>query len=86
MIDRLAVDDGARAGRVIADHAAERRAIRGRDIRAEREAELRQFAIQVVENDAGLHANRSATHVHFADAAQVLRAVDDETGTDGLAG
>ena len=35
MIDRLAVDDRARAGGVVGDHAADRRAVRGGDVRRE---------------------------------------------------
>ena len=60
VIDRLPVDDRARAGGVVADHAAERGPAGGRDVRAEHQPELRQPRIEVIEHDAGLQRDRAS--------------------------
>ena len=35
VIDRFAIDDGAGAGRIVADHTSQVRSVGGRDVRAE---------------------------------------------------
>ena len=85
MVDGLAVDDGARAGGVVADHAAEVGPAGGGDVGAELQAVRRQAPVELVENDAGLHADRAAGRVDVEDRVQVLAAIDDDAGADRLA-
>ena len=86
VVHRLAVDDGPRPGRVVADHAAEGGPAGGGHVRPEGEAERRQLAVEAVEHHARLHPHPPAGHVDLADAVEVLGAVDDEARPDRLAG
>ena len=86
VIDRLAVDHRSRAGGVVGDHAADRGAARRRDVRREPQAMRGQRGIELVKDDAGLDARPALRGVHFEQAVEVLRGVDDEAGADGLAG
>ena len=86
VVDGLAVDDGARAGRVVADHAAEVGPARGGHFRPEQEVVRRQGAVEGVEDDAGLNAGRAADGVDVEDGVEVLAAIEDDAGADRLAG
>jgi hypothetical protein len=85
VVDRLAVDDGARAGRVVADHPAEVGAAGRRDVGAELQAVPRQGAVEGVQDHAGLDARGPADGVDGQDGVEVLAAVEDDAGADGLA-
>ena len=63
VVDRRAVDDRLAARGVVADHAAERRPVRGRRVRAEAEPVALRGAVQALLHDARLdaHAPRVAS-------------------------
>ena len=86
VVDRLSVDHGPGAARVVRHHPAECGAAGGRDVGRETKAVRAKLRVQLVEHDARLHARPSFLHVQFEDGVEVLRRVDDEPGADGLAG
>ena len=51
MVDRLAILERPGSGRVIADHPADRRAIAGRDVRPEHQAQGPEVGVEPVEDD-----------------------------------
>ena len=86
VIDRLAVDDRARAARVVGHHPADRGAAGGGEIRCESQSERSQVGVEIVEHDAGLDARPAFVGVDLEDAIQVLRRVEHQAGADRLAG
>src|SRR5262249_55452632 len=85
VIDGLAVDDGARAGGVVADHAAEIGPAPGRHVRPELKVVLAELAVERVEHDTRLHACGAADRVDVEDVVQVLAAIEDDARPDRLA-
>ena len=85
MIDRLAVHHRPRAGRVVADHPAKRRPAGGRHVRPELQPVLADRPVQVVEYHSRLHPDPPSGDVHLADVVEVLRAVQNDARSDGLA-
>src|SRR5262249_30166448 len=85
VVARLAVDDGAGAGRVVADHAAQVGPAGGGHVGAELQAVRRQLAVELIEDHTRLHAGRAAGGINGEDLVEVLAAVDDDAGADGLA-
>ena len=65
VVDRLAVPDRTRAGRVVADHAADVRAAAGGHVGPELQSVLRGRGIELVEHDAGLHARGARLGIDF---------------------
>ena len=86
VVNRLPVLHRARAGRVVADHAAERRPARRRHVRPEQEVVRGEALVQVVQNHARLHARRAAGHIHLQHLIQILGTVDDQPRPNGLPG
>ena len=87
MIDRLAVEDRPRARGVVGDHAADRRAVRGRDVRGEQQAvRLRAPRFRSSSTQPGwTRAQRSSALISTI-AVEVLRAVEDHARPDRLPG
>ena len=81
----LAVDDRARARRVVADHAADGRLLDGRGVGPELEAVGGSGAVERALHDPGLDARRAALGVDLEDAVEV-KAVDRDAGAEGLPG
>src|SRR5262249_40888479 len=71
MVDGFAVDDGMRAGGVVADHAAEVGPAGGGDVGAELQVVRSEGAVELIENDAGLHADRAAGRVDVENLVEV---------------
>ena len=85
VIDGLAVAQRTSAGRIVADHSADRGPVAGRDIRAEHQAQRLQMGIELVEYDARLDAHGHRIAVDDPDPVQVLGKVDDDRRADRLA-
>ncbi len=86
VVDRLAVDDAARAGGVVAHQAAEVGAAGGGDVGAELQVVVAEDAVEGVEHDAGLDPRDAGGGVDVEDGVEVLAAVEHDAGADGLAG
>ena len=84
MIDGLAVDDRVRARGVIADHAAEVGPARSGNVGTEHQAVRRQGAVELIENNARLHAGSLARGIDVEDLVEVLAAIDDQPRADRL--
>ena len=61
VVDHVAVADRARAAAVIGGHAADRRAVAGRDIDREPQLVLLKARVEPLHDDAGLHRTRRAS-------------------------
>ena len=84
VVHHVAVGDRARAARIVAGHAAQRR-LRGRaDVDREPEAVRLQPCIELVEHDARLDRDRHRLLVHGDDAIQMLAVIDHQRRADGL--
>jgi hypothetical protein len=77
------VPDGAGAGGVARQHAADR-AFLAAGLGGEAPADGREGALEVGKDDAGLHADGVAADVE--DGAEVQAEIDDETGAQAGAG
>ena len=86
VIDSLPVQHRSRTSRIVRHHAADGGAARRRDIRREAEVLRTQRGVQFVEHDTGLDPSPPLGRIHFEDAIEVLRRVDDDAAADGLAG
>ena len=86
MIDGHAVHDRSAASRVVADHAANCRAVARRCVRSEEQAMLRRGAVEVVLDHAGLHPCGAGLSVQLQDGVHVARGVDDHRAPDRLPG
>jgi hypothetical protein len=84
-MDHVAVADGARAATVVAGHAADGSAVGGRHIDREEQAVRPQICIQMVQHDAGTHADPPVFLVQRDHVAQMFAGVDDQCLADGLA-
>ena len=84
VIDRLAVAERPGAGRVVADHAAERGAVARRDVRPEHQPERLQVRSEPVEHDPRLDPDRHLVAIDDADPVQVLREIEHHGRPDGL--
>ena len=84
MIDGLAVDNRARACRVVADHAAQIRPVGRRYLGAELQALPCQRAVQLIENHARLDAGQAGSGIDGKNRVEILAAVENDSGTDGL--
>ncbi len=85
VVDRLAVNHRARAARVVADHAANRRAAGRRHIRCEAQPVRPELRVQHVEHDTRLDPRPALGGVHFEHAIEVFRRIELESVPDGLA-
>jgi hypothetical protein len=85
VLDRQAVRDRVRAARVVAEHPAERCAVRRRGVRAEAETQRSDVMIQVVLHEPRLHAHPELLGVDLEHLVHVAREVEDEGVVDGLA-
>src|SRR5262249_52888521 len=86
VVERLAIDDGAGAGGVVADHAAEVGPAGGGGVGAELQAVAGRGAVELVEDDAGLDAGRPGNGVEVENGVEVLAAIENDAGPDRLAG
>jgi hypothetical protein len=78
VVDRRAVDDRLAARGVVGDHAAERRPVRGRGVRAEPETEALGRPVEVLLDDAGLDAHSPRAGVDRPDGGHVARGVEHQ--------
>ena len=67
VVDGLAVEDAARAARIVGHHAADGGAAGGGDIGREAQAERGQLGVQIVQHDARLDAHPALGGVDFED-------------------
>jgi len=86
VLARIAITQRARPARIIADHAADRRARGGGDIDGKPQAVRLEPAVELVEHNAGLDHAALPRHVELDQMVEVFRAVDDKGSIDGLAG
>ena len=87
VVDRGAVDDRVAAGRVVADHPADRGPVRRAGVRPEAEAEAVGGAVEVLLHDAGADPDATLFGVDLPDRVHVARGVEHEAaGADRLAG
>ncbi len=86
VVYRLAVDDGARAGGVVADHAAQVGPACGCYIGTELQVMGGQGAIELVEHHAGLNARAARCRIDRQNLVEILAAVQDNARTNGLPG
>ncbi len=86
VVDGHAVADAAAAGRVVADHPADRGAVAGRGVRTEHQAVRRRGAVQAVLHDADVDHCCPGLRVDLVDAVHVARHVQHQPGADGLPG
>ena len=85
VIDRLAVAERPGTRRVVADHAADRGPVAGRDVRPEHQPQRLEVGVELVEHDARLDPHRHRIAIDDADPVKILREVDDDPRPDGLA-
>ena len=86
VVDRLAVQHGSRAARVVGHHAADGGAARRRHVRSEAKVVRLERGVQFIEHDAGLDAGPSLVRIHLDETIQVLRGIEHEAGANRLAG
>jgi hypothetical protein len=84
VIDRLAVQHGAGAARVVGHHAADRGPIGRGDVWCEPEAVRAQRDVELVEHDARFDARPPFGGVDLEQAVEVLRRVDLQAGANRL--
>ena len=77
VIDGLAVAERPGAGRVVADHPADRGPVAGRDVGPEHQAQRLQVGVELVEHDARLDPDGHRVAIDDADPVQVLREIKD---------
>ena len=75
---RVAVAQRARAAGIVAGHAADGGARRGRDIDRKPQAVRFQRAVEIVEHDAGLDHAALVLDIELENSVEIFRAVDDE--------
>src|SRR5580704_2085452 len=78
VVHHVAVADRARAAGIVRGHAADRRAIAGRDIDREPQFVLAQPGIEPFHDHAGLDFDPPRRSVDFPDALHVFATFDDE--------
>jgi hypothetical protein len=83
---RGAVDDGVGAAGVVADHAADHRAIGGGSFRREEEAVRLEVEVELVADDTRLDANAALRRVGREHAVQVAPEVHHDAAAHDLAG
>ena len=86
MIDGLAVNERPRSAGIIGHHAAQGGAAGCRDIGSEAQAVLLDCCVQLVEHDARFHTSPTLCRIDLQKAIEILRGVDLQARTDGLAG
>ena len=84
VIDRLAVPQRPRAGRVVADHPADRGAVAGGDVRPEHQSQRLEVRVEPVEHDPRLDPDGHPVAIDDADPVQVLRKIEHDGRPDGL--
>ena len=82
MVAGLAVEHRALAAGVGRDHAAERGAVRGRELGGEEAAVRAQRRVQLVLDDAGLDARPALGGVDLQDGVHEARQVDADAGAE----
>ncbi len=81
----LAVEARALAARVGRDHAADRGAVRGRELRSEEQSVGSERRVELVLDHAGLDPDCAALRIDRQDPVHVPRQVDHEPVGEGLA-
>jgi hypothetical protein len=84
VVHHVAVGDRARAARVVAGHAPDRRLRRRADVDREPQSVRLQPRIERVEHDAGLDGDRHRVAIERPDRGQMLAVIDHERRADGL--
>ena len=72
-------------GRIVRNHAAQRRARTRRHVRPETKSERAQKFIQLIQHDARADADRAAVLVEIPDLTVVAREINDQPVADGAA-
>jgi len=85
VVHHVAVADRARAAGIVGGHAADRRAVAGRDIDREPELVLAQAGVEPLHDDPGLNLDAARPVVERDHALHVFAALDDEGAVDRLA-
>ena len=86
MVADAPVNNRVRAARIVPNHPADHRAIRGRGLRAEIEPVLRELGIQLVADDPRLDPDSTGLLVDFQNFVEVQGEVHDQPASDHLAG
>src|SRR5690349_5601579 len=79
------MDDGVRAGGVVADHAADVGSARGGDVGAEHQVVPGELAIERIEHDARLHAGDAEQRIDVENVVEIFAAIEHDAGSDRLA-
>ncbi len=85
MINGFAIHHGMRARRIVGDHAADGRAIGGRNIRRELQIGSLNLYIEILQHATGLNAHPAIGAVHFQDLLEILGEIDDDSRPNALA-
>ena len=85
VIRRRAINRRVRAGRIVGNHAAQRRARTGRHVRAETESVRMQKIVQLIQHHARADADGAAFQVQVVDVPVVAREINDQAVADGSA-
>src|SRR5437899_7599961 len=86
MVDRLTVDDGSGAGRVVADHAAQVGPAGGRHFGSELQTMDSDGPVQLVQDHTRLHPYRPRRRIDIEDAVEILAAVENKARANRLPG
>jgi hypothetical protein len=84
VVDHLAVADGARAAGIVARHAADGAAARGRRLDGEEQAVALEARVQVLQDEARLDGRSLALKIDARQAVQVAAAIEDQPRSDRL--
>ena len=86
MVAGGAVHDGVCAAGVVADHAADHRTVGGGCFRGEPQPVRLQCQVELVADDARLHAHSALLRINRKDPVEVTAEVYNQAGTDHLSG
>ena len=86
VVDGLAVEDGARAARIVRHHAADGGAAGGRNVGCEAKTVRTQCGVEFIEHDAWLDAHPAFFHIEFENPVVIFRGVDLQARADRLTG
>src|SRR5215471_6741903 len=82
MISRGAVNRNPRAGRIVGDHSANRRARTGSNVRTKTKTVRPEEIVELIQNHACPNADRTFVDIEIVDLSIVAREIDNQTFAD----